>query len=569
MDASLANILLSSTSSTITSQRITNLQRDLTALVTNIQTAADARESMRRMELEEARRTRLERLENDVKSSQEKYEEITRGWSMAKEKVIPQELHKALNSQQQLCALLLEDKKKLINDLQQELKVANDRYVKDLRRQAEELDLMMEGMEEQTKTLTKAYREEMAKIERVYQQESEVLLARDKTEWEQQMKEIWDKETERKSQTMKKVEEHEAEIHRLMLETIDRDSVTQIEQNAELQVLEREHQRMQATNMVTKLKLNKEKYEEKALSLNVEHLKNRISRLQAETKNLKAKYTEQLKQLKSSQDLFDYKHNIQKDEHIQKKIRHFALADVWKCEEMWQADEAEVKQQVKRALLIDSLICKQHLGLAWEPPLMAFMDHSCPIQPQTQAHGPACQAVSQLNQTGQGTMDASDWLRREVDSESTDMVMCKEGTAVLGESDTEVEEEKLSMETLKKVMELLCDDMGFLMEAKLLKLLAPLKKDEQTVVKLGTLLCSCGIGKEDVPKLAHFLLKYKLQQREQTEDVCGEPGESNEQAEAVESSSTSSLTSDLINRDHVLPALKSFLKQHMRSRYSL
>lgn len=42
----------------ITSQRIIGLQRDLSALVTNIQTAADAKESMRRTELEEARRLR-------------------------------------------------------------------------------------------------------------------------------------------------------------------------------------------------------------------------------------------------------------------------------------------------------------------------------------------------------------------------------------------------------------------------------------------------------------------------------------------------------------------------------
>lgn len=37
--------------------------------------------------------------------------------------------------------------------------------MKDLRKQAEELDLMMERMEEQIKTLTKAYREEVAQIE--------------------------------------------------------------------------------------------------------------------------------------------------------------------------------------------------------------------------------------------------------------------------------------------------------------------------------------------------------------------------------------------------------------------
>lgn len=54
-----------------------------------------------------------------MRSSQEKFEEITKGWSMAKDKVTPRELQEALSGQQQLCALLVENKKKLINDLQQ------------------------------------------------------------------------------------------------------------------------------------------------------------------------------------------------------------------------------------------------------------------------------------------------------------------------------------------------------------------------------------------------------------------------------------------------------------------
>lgn len=62
---------------------------------------------------------RLEQLEKNVKSSQDQFEEITRGWATAKEKVIPQELQEALNSQQRLCSALIEDKKKLISDLQQ------------------------------------------------------------------------------------------------------------------------------------------------------------------------------------------------------------------------------------------------------------------------------------------------------------------------------------------------------------------------------------------------------------------------------------------------------------------
>ncbi|XP_075940146.1 dynein regulatory complex protein 1 [Anarhichas minor] len=515
----------------ITPQRMINMQRDLTTLVTNIQVAADAKESMRRTELEEARRIRLERLENEVKSSQEIFQEITRGWSIAKQKVIPQDLQEALNNQQQLCAAIIEDNKKLIKDLQQEMKVGDDRFVKDLRKQEEELDLMIEMMKNQIKTLTKAYREELAQISRVYQLESEVLLTKDKTEWEQRIMELCDEELGRSMEWKKKVEEYDAKVQNHTLETIDNNGYFQ-----------------QKRNM----------------------------RLDIEIRNLRTKSSSENKQFtKKSQRLpEEYKHKIQQYEQIQKNIKHFADADARQFEEMWLMIDAEVKQLVERVLVIDSLICKEHLGLAWERTPLEFMELSGPIQPQKQARMPARQAVSQLFHAGQNLqcsqrmMDLSVGPRPETDTESMDEEMYKEGKTVQSESGAEVEEGKQSLETLKKVMELLCDEAGFLMEDKLLNLLAPLEKEEQTVVKLGSLLCSFGMEEEDVPKLAEFLLKYKHQQRDETEDVCVESGESSNKEEDLETKAMTHLTSELINPNHILPALKSFLEQHMRSRES-
>ncbi|XP_042359030.1 dynein regulatory complex protein 1-like [Plectropomus leopardus] len=111
-------------------------------------------------------------------------------------------------------------------------------------------------------------------------------------------------------------------------------------------------------------------------------------------------------------------------------------------------------------------------------------------------------------------------------------------------------------------MEQLCDEAEFLIDDELLNLLAPLEKEKQTVVKLDSLLCSLGLEEEDVPKLAHFLLKYEQQQRERTEDICVEFDEYSNKAEEVETH----LSSELIHPNHVVPALKSFLQQHVRTR---
>ena len=49
--------------------------------------------------------------------------------------------------------------------LLQELKAKDDQYVRDLKKQAEDIDLLIERMDSQVKELAKAYRHELEEIE--------------------------------------------------------------------------------------------------------------------------------------------------------------------------------------------------------------------------------------------------------------------------------------------------------------------------------------------------------------------------------------------------------------------
>ena len=61
----------------------------------------------------------MEKLENEIKTSQDKFYDITTKWKESKMKRIPQELWDLLIIQQHQCAMLIEEKNKLISDLQQ------------------------------------------------------------------------------------------------------------------------------------------------------------------------------------------------------------------------------------------------------------------------------------------------------------------------------------------------------------------------------------------------------------------------------------------------------------------
>jgi dynein regulatory complex protein 1 len=102
--------------------RLTKLRADGSDLVSNIRVASDAREAARRVEEEENRRHRKERLEAEARVGTEKFEEITRKWETSLQKEIPQDLHVMLSQQKQSCDAMIEEKNKLITDFQMELK---------------------------------------------------------------------------------------------------------------------------------------------------------------------------------------------------------------------------------------------------------------------------------------------------------------------------------------------------------------------------------------------------------------------------------------------------------------
>lgn len=79
--------------------------------VTNVRVAGDSREHARRAEEEELLRSRKEKLEQEAKSSNEKFEEIVKKWETANTKWIPQELYEVKIS---IIVIFSKKKKKIV-----------------------------------------------------------------------------------------------------------------------------------------------------------------------------------------------------------------------------------------------------------------------------------------------------------------------------------------------------------------------------------------------------------------------------------------------------------------------
>uniref|UniRef100_H0WS42 Dynein regulatory complex protein 1 n=1 Tax=Otolemur garnettii TaxID=30611 RepID=H0WS42_OTOGA len=463
-----------------------------TELVTNIQVATDTREINRRVEEEEIKRQRIEKLENEVKTSQDKFDEITAKWEEGKQKKIPQDLWEMLNSQQLHCAGLIEDKNKLISELQQELKTKDDQYVKDLKRQSDDICLLLERMEEQVKNVMKTFRQELHHIEKAFEVERQELLTNNKKKWERALQAHNAKELEYLMNRIKKVEDYERELNRQRIWDCEEYNMIKIKLEQDVQILEQQLQQMKATYQLNQEKLEynfqvlKKRDEESTVIKSQQ--KRRINRLNDVLNNLRSKYAKQIKQFQEeNQSLtLDYKRLVMQFKELQKAMRHFALIDEKKFREIWLMNEDEAKDLISRAFAVDRIIHTHHLGLPWTEPDFLFLKNVGPLSQQPQKS--ATQVVEEvLMQTEDEVEEAASDLASYLDLPK-----------------------QVSAKTTKKILMLLCDESGFLIESKLLSLLLPLEKSECYLLRLDAIFSALGIESEDdLYKLVNFFIKYR------------------------------------------------------------
>ncbi|XP_065124450.1 dynein regulatory complex protein 1 [Paramisgurnus dabryanus] len=533
----------------ICEKHLAKLQSDGLELVTSIRVAADARESNRRTEQEEADRLRREKLESKAKSSLEKFEEITYKWTDAKMKQTPLNLRDALKNQQHLCNQIIHEKNELISDLQQELKASDDRYVKDLKKQTKDIDLLIERMEEQITSLKKAYREKLHQIENAFGDERSTLLTKNRKKWEQQMKERRDKELKNMIQSLGLMEEHEDLLQKLRVQIGEECNIEKIKLDTEVQNLRKRVQEVKFSCHLNQEKLDnkfrtlKRREEENAILKS--QLKRKLIRMQDVLNNLKSKCADHEKELKLEKQSLsrDYARLNQQYKDMQKKARHFGALDMQRYENIWLMNEAEVKALAHKALEVDRLIHEQQLGLAWESPPLSFMDRSGPFGGEEQV----------LRTAGQAAAEA---LKEEPQEEES-------GNIVEGSEYLQSTEDRVTRTTMKRILEMLCDETGFLVDSKLLKLLSLLEKNEQSLIKLDAIFSVMGIeSEEDVYRMTKFFMKYRQQNGEQR-DQMEEEEDDGDQAQSVEE------PRDLIHPNEVLVALKDFTAQYCRPRKGL
>ncbi|XP_073868255.1 dynein regulatory complex protein 1 isoform X10 [Macaca fascicularis] len=348
-------------------------------------------------------------------------------------------------------------------------------------------------MEEQVKNVMKTFREELYNIEKAFEVERQELLASNKKKWERALQAHNAKELEYLTNRMKKVEDYEKQLNRQRIWDCEEYNTIKIKLEQDVQILEQQLQQRKAIYQLNQEKLEynlqvlKKRDEESTVIKSQQ--KRKINRLHDILNNLRSKYAKQIKQFQEeNQSLtLDYKRLVLQFKELQKAMRHFALIDDEKFREIWLMNEEEAKDLIARAFDVDRIIHTHHLGLPWTAPDFWFLKNVGPISQQPQKS--ATQIVEEM-------------LMHTEEEEAEEAASEPESYLDLPK--------QISEKTTKKILMLLCDESGFLIESKLLSLLLPLEQNECYLLRLDAIFSALGIESEDdLYKLVNFFLKYR------------------------------------------------------------
>jgi len=499
-------------------QQLSKLISDGTELVSNIEVACDAREASLRQDEDETVKQRTLKLQGEVKTAALKFEQITKKWEGAIKKDVPQQLQQMLVSQKQLCDEMISEKEKLIDELQEDLKQKDDQYVKDLRKQSEDADLMLERMDEQMKTLNRAHMKELNNIEDSFYSERRDVLQAHKNKQKNQTEARRQKEQGYMDLRLKHVESFEEQLNTLRVQDAEEYNMVKIKLETDVQILEQNLQQMKATYQLNQEKLEynfqvlKKRDEENTITKSQQ--KRKITRLQDLLNNLKQKLKKQEQQYKDENQALsdDLKRMTEQFKELQKKFRHFQTTDNKKFVDIWKMNEEQVKELISDLLSVDRIIFEQQLGMFWQTPQLEFLQNIGPIQSDKQnTSKTALDAAHEIMMSQQDENPAL--LSRQQPAETTQTTPGREGDSKEEPVENGQHFSKvLSIGAIKKMLELLCDESGFLVEAKLIKLLAPIEKDEQSLMKLDAIFNAIGIESEsDIVSLGQYFYNQSIE----------------------------------------------------------
>ena len=343
-------------------------------IVTSVRVAADDRENQERIgEENQIQKLRTELLSEAEKSAAEN-SSISLAWGDLYKFNVPQELYLEIKSVKDSTQSVIGSKDDLIQQLKTELKQKDDKYVKALKRNSEDCDLLIQNMGEQFRKMQVAYQEELDEIESAFLQERKEIIEKNKND----MSHLFEKRNQMEQHFMdasqERAEEYQQQLEKLRQTDAEDYNILKIRLETDIQNLEQHLEAMRATYQLNTEKLEYnyrvlvERDQENQSTINQQ--KRKIARQRDILSNLKARYADSDKKFQDENIKLteEYKRITEQFKDLQNKYKHFQNADTRKFEEVWKMNQETVTKHVDKVLQADKIIHEQQLGLNWMAP---------------------------------------------------------------------------------------------------------------------------------------------------------------------------------------------------------
>ena len=112
----------------------------------------------------------LQKLQDELEESLQKNSEVSAGWTRIRQVFVPHELQQQITEQQSACCEIIKSKQQMIEAIRAELRRKDDEYVRCLRRQAEDNELLLSALNNQLEEVQRAHKGELLGIESAFLQ---------------------------------------------------------------------------------------------------------------------------------------------------------------------------------------------------------------------------------------------------------------------------------------------------------------------------------------------------------------------------------------------------------------
>ncbi|KAH7460432.1 hypothetical protein KRP22_008385 [Phytophthora ramorum] len=479
--------------------------------VTSVRVEADDAENRRRVEEEERRHKRVEKLQQEAIDSGAKNAAVEMRWADLFEFSMPQELHNELELQNRACSEILASKDAVIREFQNQLKAKDEEYVTALKGQAEEVEKLVDRMSQQYREMQDEYEIELEQMEDAFMKERDELIANNKLEIDSLFERRREMEMVYMEAKQTRDEQYLQEIEDLRVRDAEDYNELKIKLETNIQTLEQQLEEMRATYQLNteKLEYNYRVLTERDMenSATLSQQKRKLARLKDALATLITKYnqTDARDRHQNEELTEEYRRLTKQYRDLQKKYAHFETSDSNKYDDVWQMHEEEAIRKIDKLLDADRIIHEQQLGLAWRPPSQSIRNWS-----HSAKAGDVAALQKQLENGDESFPDSAEsekGSRRDDDPRDQDDF-----------DDESVEAytppvKKISGAKLKYMLKMLASEAGFLVNGSVQQALENLPDDEAELVKADMIMRTLGVdNEEDMEKLMGYFFEDPRQE---------------------------------------------------------